>query len=591
MQVSKGLWIATTQFTDQSGELHPRKVLNVGPRSDGSEDFTPLSIATYGRARKAAVAVDGVESYPPVPDEVDTVLCALPADRVITNTVNSSIGITMSRRILQFSDGLHDNYIIQEYTFTNSGNTDADPVLERPGVTLDSVYFCFIYRLAICADTRYVIGNATGWGYNTMLDTRGDGVMADPPGEQFRAQFAWHGRFPNFTSYDNIGGPIWDPYYDPTDTTDRLGAAQFSGVVTIHADRSTTDTTDDLTQPSTTSWEGSDEPEFIRSTEADAEEMARQFELITRGHKSPRHAWQVEPSGAFSSPTGNPALGTPGGFSATNGYGPYRLVPGESVRIVMAEASAGLSREKCVSIGRQYRQGLISATAKNDSVLTGRDSLFQTFRRAIAAYESGYAIAPPPLPPKTLSVTSGEDAISLAWTVSTDPGPNVAGYKVYRGAERSDGEFTLLSQLPSDADAYSDSSAVPGVAYYYAVTTVGDSLESSRFYAQSYDPAFVTTTGVEANEDGIPETFLLFQNHPNPFNPTTMIRYGLPVRSRVTLAVFNMLGQRVSVLQEGEQAAGYHEIRFDGRQLASGVYICRFEAGAFVATKKLLLIR
>lgn len=181
--------------------------------------------------------------------------------------------------------------------------------------------------------------------------------------------------------------------------------------------------------------------------------------------------------------------------------------------------------------------------------------------------------------------------ISLAWTVGTDLGPNVTGYKIYRAAERSDGEFTVLSHLPPDADAYGDSSAVPGVAYYYAVTTVGDSLESSRLYAQSYDPAYVTTTGVEASEDGIPRTFLLFQNHPNPFNPTTMIRYGLPVRSRVTLAVFNMLGQRVSVLQEGEQAAGYHDIRFDGRGLASGVYICRFEAGAFVASKKLLLIR
>lgn len=89
----------------------------------------------------------------------------------------------------------------------------------------------------------------------------------------------------------------------------------------------------------------------------------------------------------------------------------------------------------------------------------------------------------------------------------------------------------------------------------------------------------------------LPGQFALFGAFPNPFNPSTTIRYGLPQRSHVLLAVFNTLGQQVAILVQGEKEAGYHEVQFDGTGLSSGVYFYRMQAGDYVATKKLLLLK
>jgi ligand-binding sensor domain-containing protein len=591
MQDSKGLWIGTTNYVDARGRYFPRKVVHVGPRAKGTGEFIPVAMTSYSRTPKPLVTVGGLNSVPPIADSIDAVSRSLPVDRIITNTANTSIGITMTRRILQSSHPLNDNYIIQEYVFKNTGNLDADPSPERPGITLDSVYFYFLYRFGICADTRYVIGNPTSWGINTMLDTRGDGVMSDPQDQQFRAQIAWHGKFPPFTLYDNIGGPVWVPYFDKTDTVGRLGAAQFNGVLTLHADKSAGDTADDPGQPSTTSWEDMDDTSVPGNSEFNLAQMEREYALITRGHRSPRHAWQVEPMGNFSNPSGNPAMNTPGGFTATNGYGPYTLEPGDSVKIVVAEASAGLSRDKCISVGKLFKRGLISASAKNDSVLTGRDSLFQTFRRAQAAYANGFALGLPPDPPKAFSVSRQAGGIMLAWDVFTEPGPHVTGYSIYRSSPRYDSERSLLVQLPPERRSYLDSSVVRGVVYYYHITAEGDSLESSRFYTQTYDPASLLPLGVDDGNGGVPLTYALDQNYPNPFNPNTIVSYQLPIAGRVSIGVYDLLGREVAVLMDEDKAPGTYRIEFDGAKLASGVYICRMTAGGFVECRKMILMK
>jgi hypothetical protein len=98
-------------------------------------------------------------------------------------------------------------------------------------------------------------------------------------------------------------------------------------------------------------------------------------------------------------------------------------------------------------------------------------------------------------------------------------------------------------------------------------------------------------TGVTGEIAGAPLAFTLGQNYPNPFNPSTTIRYGLPVRSHVSLSVYNTLGQQVAQLVNGEVDAGYHEVTFDAPALPSGVYFYRLQAGSYVEAKKLCLVR
>ncbi len=89
----------------------------------------------------------------------------------------------------------------------------------------------------------------------------------------------------------------------------------------------------------------------------------------------------------------------------------------------------------------------------------------------------------------------------------------------------------------------------------------------------------------------IPAVFYVDQNYPNPFNPTTKISYGLPKDAYVSVVVYNMLGQKVATLHEGEQKAGVHTINFDATRLASGAYFYRVAAGNSVSVKRMLVLK
>ena len=89
----------------------------------------------------------------------------------------------------------------------------------------------------------------------------------------------------------------------------------------------------------------------------------------------------------------------------------------------------------------------------------------------------------------------------------------------------------------------------------------------------------------------VPKSFSLSQNYPNPFNPTTEIDYSVPKETRVTLTVYDVLGQEVETLVNEEQNVGRYQVQFNGSRLASGVYFYRLVAGSHVITKKMLELK
>jgi hypothetical protein len=98
-------------------------------------------------------------------------------------------------------------------------------------------------------------------------------------------------------------------------------------------------------------------------------------------------------------------------------------------------------------------------------------------------------------------------------------------------------------------------------------------------------------TDVENYEDETITSYELFNNYPNPFNPTTHIKYQLPESGHVSLKVFDVLGREVMELVDGQQAAGSYNVNFDALDLASGIYIYRLKAGSYVSIKKMMLLK
>jgi len=93
------------------------------------------------------------------------------------------------------------------------------------------------------------------------------------------------------------------------------------------------------------------------------------------------------------------------------------------------------------------------------------------------------------------------------------------------------------------------------------------------------------------NEEHTPNVFVLEQNYPNPFNPSTTIKFSLPSSGYATLKIYNALGEEVAVLLEKELTTGTYEVEWNASGLPSGVYFYRIQAGSFVQTKKMILLK
>lgn len=101
----------------------------------------------------------------------------------------------------------------------------------------------------------------------------------------------------------------------------------------------------------------------------------------------------------------------------------------------------------------------------------------------------------------------------------------------------------------------------------------------------------ISGTDIDDEVTDIPSRFDLKQNYPNPFNPSTQIKFSVAEQSNVTLEVFNIVGQKVATLVDGNMSAGIHEVKFDAGDLPSGTYMYRLEAGDYNEVRKMMLVK
>jgi hypothetical protein len=210
------------------------------------------------------------------------------------------------------------------------------------------------------------------------------------------------------------------------------------------------------------------------------------------------------------------------------------------------------------------------------------------------------------------------------WFIKTDASGNQMWSRVFGGAywdgclsvqETSDGGYILGGLNDSFGEGMRD-------AWLIKLSAYGDSLWSrtvgghnhdacncvrqisgggyilggqTASYGSGADDFWLVKMGAESPAEpmtvSLPSHYMLYQNCPNPFNPSTQIAYNIARAGHASLRIFDVMGREVSTLVNQMQSAGVYSVVFDGSNLVSGVYFCRLQAGDFSATRKMVLLK
>ncbi len=197
---------------------------------------------------------------------------------------------------------------------------------------------------------------------------------------------------------------------------------------------------------------------------------------------------------------------------------------------------------------------------------------------------------PPDVPTNVKAMADGQNTIHLSWSAPLeDGGSPVIGYQV----DVSEDMGATWDKLADDVTGttYLHAELPSGVTRHYRVSArnaVGIGMPSMVVHATTDEDEM---TSIESWEESIPSDFSLEQNYPNPFNPSTAIEFSLSKTERVTLIVYNLLGQKVRVLADGIQPAGRHRVLFIGSGLSSDTYIYILQTEEQRAVKMMTLLR
>ena len=528
--VIKRAWIAASDFTDENGtdwDYWGTYIYN----NYVENSLFPVELKQTAKFNHPAVYVDGYNTSQDL-NIVDEINADQIPDRIVTNVVNTSLGLTMTRRISAFSQQYHDNYFIKEFIFTNTGNVDYDEEIELVD-SLNGVRVGWGIRYSVCREGASIVDRQQMWGKHSWVSKRGEDYPDhvneiitgnDTIVDWIRCGFSWFGQS-EIVSFDNIGAPdIWDG--------GRLSAPQHAGVAILHVDSSATNNNDDPFQPAVLGWHAGDSyPSVGNMTQSDLPGMIQLYDFLS-GNPYPNatmggtdRMWENNTTSITDPVDPYTVHGDGGGTNLWICYGPFDLAHGDSIVIVEVEGINGLSRQMCEMIGNRWLQAyqdpndtgpfdLPDGTTTNDKnvfknawVYTGVDSILLTFTRAKRNYDANYNIPQPPPPPATFEVISLNDRIILNWDSNAESFLSFAGYKIYRADVRYDTVYNEIfscgpgTDHPVIVNTIEDTSTVYGTNYYYYIVSFDDGnandiepgvpLISSRFLTRTNQPAYL----------------------------------------------------------------------------------------------------
>jgi len=188
------------------------------------------------------------------------------------------------------------------------------------------------------------------------------------------------------------------------------------------------------------------------------------------------------------------------------------------------------------------------------------------------------------------------------WGIVTSAGGNLElappvlnGLNPVSGTTIPNGKVEVFSDSSDEGRVYEGFMTADGSGNFtWAGSPAGPNVTATVTDAAGNTSQFsipIQITAVEENENAIPAAFYLSQNFPNPFNPSTTVRFSLKEPCRVVLKVYDIQGREVSTLADGKYAAGGHAVKFDASGLESGVYFYRIRVGAFQAVRKMAVLK
>jgi len=503
--------LACRNWTDENGVTHEYKMTGYAAWSDEQSELMPVpdeSGATIKRIFRYAppsIKVDGRNIEDPFPmwgDEVAPEKITGTADVMVTSKVRTSMGVDIDQKVLAWSQAGHDDYMIYDFTFTNTGNIDLDDEVELPNQTLTGFYF---NRSA-----------AMGWkGHmNSYYGAR--------TSDSLRVLYTYP---------DWAGGDI-DTWGESNQDEGFFGSPWWQGWAILHADRSGSDHSDDPAQPRMTGYYDS-EAQFMRKPayELSDQQQIQLYTMMEQGlaaapgvvgdhplmedadlYPNTVHEVPMDVQGA--------TIGNPYAYSWTGApswvtyipigiysIGPYDLAPGESVRIVWAHVMGSISPKKAWEIGQEWKNENLSLAdapevemppiaqliydewgydendqAKDKWLATGRDSMFTSANAAQWAVDNNYQVPVPP-PAPSVEISSRPDGVIVEWGTESEAAADLAGYRVYRAVgspyyseanNRTIGDWEMIYEAAKGTQSYTDTDAQRGFNYYYYVAAFDD---------------------------------------------------------------------------------------------------------------------